>query len=179
MLWTSSFDTLWNDLAVKPVYLPLVHRIVRYLGDYQAPAPWRTVGDVVDAPANVRAARAPSGLVALTPSGQRVALDGEGPDVLELSEQGFYEIRAQGRDTDPALVVASNVDLSESDIEAMDPAEVSAAAMGRAGGAAANGAATPPTDEAQEGAQRLWWYLMFAGLLLLGAETVLANRAAV
>ena len=179
MLWTSSLDTFWNDLAVRPVYLPLMHRMVRYLGDYHAPAPWRTVGEVVDAPTSARASRSEGSLVALTPSGQRLALDGEGPDVLELTEQGFYEIRTQGRDAEPAMVVASNVDLVESDLESMDPQEVSAAAMGRAGGAAANGTATPPTDEAQEGAQRLWWYLMFAGLLLLGAETVLANRSAV
>jgi hypothetical protein len=32
-------------------------------------------------------------------------------------------------------------------------------------------------DEAQELAQRVWWYLLFAGILLLIAETVLARRA--
>ena len=179
LLFTSSVDTSWNDLAVKPVYLPLLHRAVRYLGDYREPAPWKTVGDVVDAPEATKPAGAQSSRVALTPSGQRVALDGEGPDVLELSEQGFYEIRAQGRDADAPVVVASNVDLSESDLTAMDPQEVAAAAMGHAGGNAANGTATPLTDEAQEGSQRLWWYFMFVGLLLLGAETVVANRSTV
>jgi hypothetical protein len=33
------------------------------------------------------------------------------------------------------------------------------------------------TDQAQEAAQRVWWYLLFAGLVLLSAETVLANRS--
>jgi uncharacterized membrane protein len=178
LMWTSSVDTFWNDLAVRPVYLPLMHRLLRYLGDYSEPAPWRTVGEVVDAPVASKA-RTETSRVALTPSGQRVALDGEGPDVLELTEQGFYEIRAQGRDAEPAIVVASNVDLAESDMTALDPKEVAAAAMGRAGSVAANGTPTPPTDDVQEGAQRIWWYLIFAGLLFLAAETIVGNRSTV
>ena len=178
LMWTSSIDTFWNDLAVRPVYLPLMHRMVRYLGDYSEPAPWRTVGDVVDAPAGSKAARGQTTRVALTPSGQRVALDGEGPEVLELTEQGFYEIRAQERDAVTA-VVASNVDLAESDMTAMEPKEVAAATMGRAGDVAANGTPTPPTDAAQEGAQRVWWYLIFAGMLFLAAETIVGNRSTV
>ena len=31
-------------------------------------------------------------------------------------------------------------------------------------------------DSAQELAQRVWWYLLFAGILLLIAETWLARR---
>lgn len=181
LLWTSSIDTFWNDLAVRPVYLPLMHRLMRYLGDYSEPAPWRTVGEVVDTPVAPRSAGTPEGRVALTPSGQRVALDGEGPEVLELTEQGFYEVRAQARDTDPAVVLASNVDLAESDMTALDPKEVAAAAMGRAGGGGggATKPLTPPSDDAQEGAQRIWWYLIFAGLLFLVAETVVSNRSTV
>jgi hypothetical protein len=114
----------------------------------------------------------------LTPAGQRLSLDEEGADVLELVEQGFYEVRAQGTDVHPAIVLASNVDLGESDLTPMDANEVVAAAVGRAGGGPA-GEAPPPTDEAQEAAQRIWWYLLFAGLLLLGAETFVANRLTV
>ena len=179
LMWTSSIDTFWNDLAVRPVYLPLMHRLLRYLGDYRESSPWRTVGEVVDAPVPLKGARAEASRVALTPSGQRVSLDGEGPEVLELTEQGFYEIRAQGRDAQPAVVVASNVDLAESDMTPIDPKDVTAAALGRAGSVAANGTPTPPTDAVQEGAQRIWWYLMFAGLLFLAAETILGNRSTV
>jgi hypothetical protein len=181
LMWTSTLDTVWSDLALKPVFVPFVHRIVRYLGAYRDPKPWRTVGDVVDpgqqasalAKGSARPAR-----VALTPGGQRISLDGDGPEVLELAEQGFYEFRTQGRDNDPPVVVASNVDLKESDLTPMDAEEVVAAALGRAGGPA-TGPTAPPSDEAQESAQRMWWYVLFAGLLLLGAETVVANRLTV
>jgi hypothetical protein len=182
LMWMSTLDTAWNDLALKPVFVPFVHRALRHLGSYREPKPWRTVGDVVD-PGLQGPARGAGGAdvsrVALSPSGQRISLDGDGPEVLELAEQGFYEFRAQGRDGDQPVVVASNVNLAESDLTSVDPQEIVAAAMGRAGGTAAAGPTAPPSDDAQESAQRVWWYLLFAGLLLLGAETVVANRLTV
>jgi hypothetical protein len=180
LLWTSTLDMSWTDLAIKPVFVPFVHRIVRYLASYQEPKPWRIVGDIVD-PALQTGSRGGEGpKVALTPGGERISLDGDGPEVLELAEQGFYEFRTQGRDGDAPLVVASNVDLSESDLTPLDPEEVVAAALGRAaGGSGGNAALPPPTDEAQESAQRIWWHLLFAGLLLLGVETIVANRLTV
>ena len=178
LMWTSTLDTTWTDLALKPVFVPFVHRVVRYLGAYREPKPWRTVGDVVDPGLQAPAKGSDVSRVALTPSGARISLDGDGPEVLELAEQGFYEFRAQGRDADVPVVVASNVDLAESDLTALDPQEIAAAALGRAGGETA-GPLAPPTDDAQESAQRVWWYLLFAGLLLLGAETVVANRLTV
>jgi hypothetical protein len=189
LMWMSTLDTAWNDLALKPVFVPFVHRALRHLGSYREPKPWRTVGDVVDPGLYPTAPRGGGGQapargaevsrVALSPSGQRISLDGDGPEVLELAEQGFYEFRAQGRDGDEPVVVASNVNLAESDLTTVDPQEIVAAAMGRAGGTAAAGPTAPPSDEAQESAQRVWWYLLFAGLLLLGAETVVANRLTV
>jgi hypothetical protein len=178
LMWTSTLDTTWSDLALKPVFVPFVHRIVRYLGAYREPRPWRTVGDVVDPGLQAPLKGSDVSRVALTPSGSRISLDGDGPEVLELAEQGFYEFRAQGSTTDEPVVVASNVDLAESDLTPLDPQEIAAAALGRAGGDAA-GPQAPPTDDAQESAQRVWWYLLFAGLLLLGAETVVANRLTV
>jgi hypothetical protein len=173
LLWTSSLDTQWSDLVLKPVFLPFVHRAVRHLAAYEERASWSIVGEVFE-PAQGREGR--GGRVALTPGGQRVALDEEGTDVLALDEQGFYEIRAQGRETAAPMTVASNVDLSESDLTPMDPQELVAAATGHAGGTAADVAGGIPTDESQERAQKIWWSLLFAGLVLLAAETMLANR---
>jgi hypothetical protein len=112
----------------------------------------------------------------VSPSGQRLPLDGEGPDVVELSEQGFYEVRGLAPGAAPAMIVAANVDLKESDLSRIPPADVVAAATGRAGGSQASTPELLPSDAAQESAQRVWWYLLFAGLLLLSAETMLSNR---
>jgi hypothetical protein len=72
--------------------------------------------------------------------------------------------------------VASNVDPAESDLTALDPAEVVTAATT---GAAQNGQQVasdiPLTPEAQERSQRLWWYLLATGILLLGVDTLFSN----
>ena len=143
LMWTSTLDTTWTDLALKPVFVPFVHRVVRYLGAYREPRPWRTVGDVVDPGLQAPAKGSDVSRVALTPSGARISLDGDGPEVLELAEQGFYEFRAQGRDADTPVVVASNVDLAESDLTAARSAGDRggrARAGGRRGGRAAGAA---------------------------------------
>ena len=112
----------------------------------------------------------------LTPSARRVPLQDEGSDVMELSEQGFYELR--GPNNQNAVVVAANVDSAEADLTPMDPKEIVAIATGGPGEAGSAGSGLPLTPEAQEKNQRLWWYLLIAGSLLLGAETVLSNRMA-
>jgi hypothetical protein len=179
LLWTSSLDLQGNDLPLKAVFLPFVHRMVTTLASYTERPSWLTVGDVLEAG---RAAPVPGASrqvqprVVLTPSGERVMLDGEGPDVLELAEQGFYEVRAQGRDAAPPMTVASNVDLSESDLTPMDPEEVKAGVLGRAGGAVPPGTNVSTTDQEQEKNQRVWWYLLFAGIVILGLETLVGNR---
>jgi len=71
------------------------------------------------------------------------------------------------------------VDPAEADLTPMDPKEIAAAALGAPGGAASTAnAGVPLTPEAQEKNQRLWWYLLVAGILLLGADTLLSNRMA-
>ena len=176
LVWMSSLDLLWNDLALKPVFLPFVHQMARHLAGYREPAPWLTVGDVLD-PAMAGDARPAANRAIVSPSGGRVALDAEGPEAVQLTEQGFYEVRSLTPGAEPVMIVASNVDLAESDFTAIPAADVVAAATGRAGGSvSAAAAAVPPSDAVQEASQRFWWYLLFAGLLLLAAETVVGNR---
>jgi Mg-chelatase subunit ChlD len=176
LLWTSTIDLGWNDLPLKPVFLPFVHTVVRYLSEYAEPPSSQTVGQVVPAPRALHAATASRGAtIAMAPSGARLTLGAE-DGAIELAEQGFYEVRTQGAGPEGAIVLASNVDLSESDLTAMDPRELIAAVLGRPA-TGPNGFAEPrPSDDAQAQAQRLWWYLLVAGGLLLAAETLLSNR---
>jgi hypothetical protein len=115
--------------------------------------------------------------VLLTPSGRRVPVEDEGTDVLELAEQGFYELRADRNEAE--AVVAANVDPAESDLTPIDPREITAAAAGGGGtGTAGSTEGVPLTREAREKNQRLWWYFLVAGILLLGTDTLLSNRIA-
>jgi hypothetical protein len=106
-----------------------------------------------------------------------VAIGDEEGEVLELDEQGFYEIRPTASQGDAqATVVASNVDPAESDLTAMDPHEIVAASTGTDDPSGGAGTGVPQTPESQERSQRLWWYVLFAGIVLLGVDTLLSNR---
>ena len=192
LVFASTLDLNWNDLALKPMFLPFVHQLGRHLSGFKEQPAWLTIGQVLDIDAAEIAAGATSGSAAratgraiLAPSGQRRDLPapvaatpgGAAPPVaaLELTEQGFYEIRGAGRDAGPVIVAASNVDLAESNLDRIDPQELVAAVTGNGTTGSTPGQDVLP-DEAQELAQRVWWYLLFAGILLLIAETVLAHR---
>jgi len=175
LLWTSTLDLAWSDFPLKPVFLPFIHRAARHLSAYAEPAPWSTVGQVLDASLGAAASRPVAGVV-VTPSGRQVPIDEEGSEVLELTEQGFYELRTRAGEG-VAAVVASNVDSAESDLTAMDPKEIVAAATSGPGdGSGARAAGVPLPPEAQERSQRLWWYLLCVGVLVLGADTLISNR---
>ena len=176
LLWTSTLNLEWNDLPVKPVFLPFVHTVTKYLADFTEPPASLTVGQVIPAPRKAPGkGAAHGGTIAVAPSGARVPVETE-DGALELAEQGFYDIRTLGAGADSATTLASNVDLSESDLAPLDPRELAAAVAGHAPGNAGGPGGARPSDEAQAQAQRLWWYLLVAGGLLLAAETLLSNR---
>ena len=173
IVWASALDDSYSDLPRKPVYLPLVHQLVKYLAQFESPRSWLTVGQVVDVSALTRARR---NWLVITPSGKRVTSAGP----LELNEQGIYEVRPAGGSEAAPLALAVNIDPAESDLTPLDPNELVAAVTGRATPAAVF---TPsPTDAAEfdvkdaEKRQALWWYLLLTGLMLLAVETVVSNR---
>src|SRR5688572_1344675 len=174
LLWASALDNSWSELPTRGVFVPFIHQSMRHLAGYTEPRPWLNVGPVLDASTAVLKQDADQRVV-LTPSGKRVPLQDEGSEVMELTEQGFYELRARDKE---AVVVAANVDPVEGDLFPLDPKEIVAAAAGGEDAARAEGSGIPLTPEAQERSQRLWWYILVAGLLLLGADTVMSNRLA-
>jgi hypothetical protein len=192
IVFASTLDLGWNDLALKPMFLPFVHQLGRHLSGFKEQPAWLTIGQVLDVDAaeiaagatSGSAARAAAGRAILTPSGQRrdlanpaaAAPGSTAPAAaVELTEQGFYEVRGVGREPGPTIVAASNVSLAESNLDRMDPKELVAALTGNGTTGSISGQDVLP-DEAQELAQRVWWYLLFAGILLLIAETALAHR---
>ncbi len=189
LVWTSTMDAFWNDLAVQPVFLPFIHQMIRHLSGYRERVPWFTAGQVLDLadPAGmVFVADRESELapdvdqVALTPGGGSVTLPAtDGPRFLELKEQGFYEVRPPGTNPDRPFTVAVNVDVTESELEAMDPAELAAAVAPRETGVQLGiGGETLSAEmqaRNQERRQSLWRFLMVAALVLLLTETAISN----
>jgi hypothetical protein len=182
LVWTSTLDSNWNDLALKPVFVPFVHQAVKHLARYAQGRPWYTVDEILDpaaaAPPGVAAAGMTAGaFVMVTPGGQRETAATAGRSGgIRLTEPGFYELRAD-RARAP-IVVAVNVDPSESDLSPLDPAEFVAEVTGQAASMTAAVAPRDLTAEEQERRQGLWWYVLAGGLLVLVGELFLANRRA-
>ena len=180
LIWTSTIDSFWNDFALKSIYLPFVHKVVEHLAAYTPPTPYLTAGQVLDLAQYPGAADLDvvgGNLVVRDPSEDRMTVGSDGrAGFVELADQGFYEIR----DTDAAdstpVVVAVNVDLSESNLERVDPLELVAAATGRAAGDRSVTTERELQPEDLERRQTVWWYLLIGALGFLASETVVSNR---
>ena len=183
LLWASSLDNFWNDLALKPVYLPFVHRVIEHLADYAPPTPWFQAGQVLNL-AERRSLLADAGLedaalVGVSPSGGRVAVsEGDRAGFISLLEQGFYEIHDAATTAGRPLTLGVNVDLAESDLTPVDPDELASSVTGRVA-QDQTGVAAPVREISSadlERRQRIWWYLLVAAALFFVAETVVSNR---
>ena len=185
LFWASTLDNFWNDLALKPVYLPFVHRVIEHLADYTASTPWVSAGQVLNLAAQrsvlAEAGLAEADLVAISPSGERIPISqGERAGFLTTAEQGIYEIHDAMTPSESPLTLAVNVDLAESDLTAIDPDELASALTGRVAGdrgdSPADGPARAFAPEDLERRQNVWWYLLVAVFVLFVAETVMSNR---
>lgn len=193
--WTTSLDSSWNDLAVKPAFLPFMRQVATFLSAFQSADAWQSAGRALDLTSRVQAASAISADIASaakaagqsvggdsqaaaprktidgivsTPSGERVSLSDNGrPAFVELGEQGFYTVRLTGeREAAKPLTVAVNIDPAETDLTAMDPVEFVAKVTGRADAAtAAKDKAPTEVTPADAEKRQGIWWY----LLLLGA----------
>ncbi len=174
ILLTTTLDDSWNDLELKPVYLPLVHQLARYISQYEQSTSWATVGQVVDVATLLKSK---ADRVVVTPGGERRPMYANEPSILELVEHGAYEIRSTAMPSARPDRIAVNLDPAESDLASIDTGELVAAATGRASQATASAEGpTTLTPEDAEKRQNLWWYLLMGGLALLVAELIVANR---
>jgi hypothetical protein len=179
LAWASTLDSYWNDVPLKPIFVPLLHQVMRHLGRYVEPRPWYTVGeayDPADAPPAEPAGRTASGsFTALSPTGRVVEpVTGSGRRTVPLGEAGFYEIRPAGSSGE-SDVVAVNGSIAESDLSPLDPAVLTANVVPASGSARDSGGRVMTVEEGER-RQSLWWYLLAVGLLLLVVEAAVASR---
>ena len=176
LVWTTGMDNLWSDLPVQPVFLPLVHQMVRYLAGYSERRTAFPVGYVLDLQAARSLVGGESDVTVESPSGRRTALGAAAEPAMTLDEAGFYTIRTVGGSPRSASL-AVNVDPSEGDLTPLDLDAFLAAVRpaGEAAAAASPESATMNLSE-RERRQGLWWYLVIGALALALAETLLSNR---
>lgn len=170
LVWTSTFDRGWNDLAVQPIFLPFLHQLVKYAAGYKPPASWMTIGQPFD-PASLGPA-ADAYDVALTPSGERVELGEEAR--IQFDEAGFYQLR-NSRDDD-VMMLAVNVDPLEAEPTSFNPEEMRTALLAATGNGTTSSRDGALTVAERERQQSGWWYLVVVAFALLVAETMYSNR---
>lgn len=167
---SSTLDTYWSNLPLRPVFLPLLHRLLADAAQWSPEPPAMGVGQVLTLDADAQ-----RGTI-LAPDGGTIETDGA-ESVLRLEQPGFYEVRAASNER-VLQRIAVNVDRTESDLTAMAPAALHAALEPAADGDAPALAGAVLTIEERERRQSLWWYVLAAAIALLAAEAVLATRSA-
>lgn len=177
VVWTSTLDDWWTDVALQPVFVPFVHQLATHAARFAPSPPAYVVGQSVDP------ARLP-GLVgrewvAQAPSGRRVRLGaGDGASVLALEEAGVHRLRAAGAAPGAERPLAANVDPAESDVARVAPAELVAAVVDSTRVRPVASTAAIETRAEREARQGFWWWLLAGALVLLAGETLLSNRRA-
>lgn len=195
LVWTSTLDASWTDLALQPVFLPFAHQLVRYASGRSDAIQAFTTGQILDVSDSrametaglgevADALAAAEDRIAFSPSGSTQNLGdaaaGSADRFLTLVEAGFYEIRPPGADDIRPVAVAVNVERAEADIAGLDPEEFAATL----GSGMADGALPPGEAERalelrradQEQRQSYWRLLLLAAFVILVIETVVSNR---
>jgi uncharacterized membrane protein len=170
LLFTSSLGPSWNDLPLTPLYLPLVHQMIRYVATTDEGS-WYGLGQTFrvakESKGDPPAVDSPDG-TRLTDS--RLTPDG---DLLVTGRQpGFYRLRYAAR---PEFAA---VDLNplEGDFAKVDFGVFINGVTGGSGNAQGREANRNFTNEEIEGRQKVWWSLLLLALLLLVTESLLAQR---
>jgi hypothetical protein len=166
--FASTFDNIWNDLPIRPVFVPFVAETARYLSGSNE----ETAMTLVDATIELGRRRDGAGMVQVFDPGGRRALslaEAVARDEVTLDQVGFYELRG------PAGVelIAVNPDPRESNLRPMeaDTLELWQGA-GRSGGGAPG---EPETVAIKPPPIHLWRFLLFLFAAAVLIESVLAN----
>ncbi len=185
-VWTSTMDDFWNDLPLKPIYLPLVHELVKQTASFSEARLWATAGDVLDLPNDREVASLLENInevgefemVVESPSGEISLWNSlEEHKFFQLDEHGFFEVRPI--DESARVLFAVNLDAEESDLTHIEVGEVDAALAPEAGGTVRAGVDIELSQDDLERRQAAWWYLLVVVLVLLVVESVVSNRNAV
>jgi hypothetical protein len=172
LLFTSTVDRDWTDLAIQPAFLPLMQQSVRYL----ARAPLREIEPptLIGQPRDIKLQAGDSRVEVTLPSVQKRLFERLGGRQLlsfgDTIEAGFYRVAAAS-DTAawkprPAEFFVVNVDPQESDLRHAAPAVVQA--LQRQIARELEGGTPAPRRRVE-----VWHYVGLLLLLLLVGEALL------
>ena len=167
LMFASPLDTEWSNLPLQGLYLPWVHESLRYLVQPTVKERAYRVGQVV----NIADVAEANEQVSVVLGERTLALGAE--RVFTADEVGFVTVEAAGR----TEYYAVNADPEESALQRMAPSALQ------------DMISNPETTPVQslevrtsqlvaelEGPQRVWWWILALVMLILLAETRIANR---
>jgi uncharacterized membrane protein len=170
LLFTSSLGASWNDLPLTPLYLPLVHQMIRYIGSREAES-WHALGQTFRVAKELKG-DAPA---VDSPDGVRLnenRLTPDGDLLVTPRQPGFYRLRYAARPDFAAV----DLNAAEGDFTKLDFGAFISSVTGGAGNADGREANRNFSNEEIENRQKVWWPLLLLALLLLVAESLLAQR---
>ena len=175
LLFASSFDNVWSDFPLHPVFVPLVHQLVGYAAQLPAEPPAYPIPTTISLANYVKGRVGNAGVTwdITGPDGKKqVPLEQDRrADYLVLNQPGFYDLRVQ----EGEQWIAANPDPEESDLAPI-PSEDRALWLPNGQGASSNAAGTiAATAEESEKRQAIWWTLLLLALIVAIAEIYLAN----
>ena len=176
-MFTSSAHTAWNNMAQTPVFPMLMQHIVTYLAGREFEQP-RTVGDAL----TLSYVQEPDATDAVfdTPSDESITVPvrqhrNSYVALLEHStEAGFYDARVSVQSAGTPIAV--NVDTRESDVACVSTATLRKSLADTGVTVSASEADLSADIAIARTGRSSWRYFMLAALLLLVAESLLADR---
>ena len=177
LLFTSSFDNVWSDFPLHPVFLPLAHQLIRHGGQLGAEAPAYTIPSAVSLREFARGrgdASSERVWTILGPDGKReVPLAGETQqDFVILRRPGVYEVRQTNR----THRLAANPDPRESDLTPLSAEDQALWLSASRAASAGSGEEATVAGPEQARRQDVWWYVLLLALLIAAVEVYLANQ---
>lgn len=181
VIFPTTFDLHWNDLALQPAYLPLLQSLLVHLADYQVIPPAYTVGQTIDLLSYSLAMQAQSASTSSdanrfftveTPSGNKLRLPRSNP-LLAANEAGIYQIHRSAQNIE-SVDLAVNINALELDPSALDVEAWSASLQ--AAEAVADRYSVGIINQQLEASQNWWRLLIWCVIILLLVEYFLSNR---
>jgi hypothetical protein len=168
LLFASGLDTLTNDLALRPAFVPFVDRTARYLSGSEGIGGSKQVDAYV--PLRNATAQTSVGVEIVGPDGRRALslAEAAAAQSFQLTKAGFYQVRfANGKDA----FIGVNPDRRESDLQ---PIADDLLQLWGKGSASPQPAAVGYVQQ-KNTAHSIWWYVMLLVLVAAVAESIVAS----
>jgi hypothetical protein len=168
LMFASSLDLEWNNLALQGLFLPFVHETLRHLVQPELKQRAYQIGDrIVFAEGNGNA-----GISATNSDGQDISF-GSGSAAFTADRPGLISVAEDGASTSYAV----NILPREANLMRIAPATLYDTLINpETSPIRSREVQTAQLMEELEGPQRLWWWILALVMLLILAEAGIANR---